>query len=132
MTELPERGERQEAEGRSEGGGAGRVVYEVEPGDHGVAGGPACCVAFAGADAEPESGAAAAGVCAPGQDAGGQVLGRRRQALADLVGDGETLLQVRDLLDPFVKNRLLVLGGEERSHGVPVGFGGCRTGLDSG
>lgn len=37
MTELPERGERQEAEGRSEGGGAGRVVYEVEPGDHGVA-----------------------------------------------------------------------------------------------
>jgi len=52
---------------------------------------------------------------------GGQVLGRRRQALADLVGDGETLLQVRDLLDPFVKNRLLVLDGEGPEAVVEIG-----------
>jgi len=57
----------------------------------------------------------------PVRTRGGQVLGRRRQALADLVGDGETRLQVRDLLDPFVKNRLLVLDGEGPEAVVEIG-----------
>ena len=42
----------------------------------------------------------------------GQVLGRRRQTLAELVGDGESLADVRAVLDRFVASRLLVLDGE--------------------
>lgn len=51
----------------------------------------------------------------------GQVLGRRRQTLADLVGDGETLADVRAVLDRFVASRLLVLDGEGAEAMVEIG-----------
>jgi tetratricopeptide (TPR) repeat protein len=51
----------------------------------------------------------------------GQVLGRRRQALADLVGAGETLAELRAVLDRFVDSRLLVLDGEETEATVEIG-----------
>jgi len=51
----------------------------------------------------------------------GQVLGRRRQALADLVGAGETLADMRAVLDRFVDSRLLVLDGEETEATVEIG-----------
>ncbi len=51
----------------------------------------------------------------------GQVLGRRRQALADLVGAGETLADVRAVLDRFVASRLLVLDGEGAEAMVEIG-----------
>jgi len=51
----------------------------------------------------------------------GQVLGRRRQALADLVGAGETLADMRTVLERFVDSRLLVLDGEETEATVEIG-----------
>jgi len=51
----------------------------------------------------------------------GQVLGRRRQALSDLVGAGETLADMRAVLDRFVDSRLLVLDGEETEATVEIG-----------
>ena len=51
----------------------------------------------------------------------GQVQGRRRQALADLIGDGESLADVRDVLDRFVASRLLVLDGEGAEAMVEIG-----------
>jgi hypothetical protein len=55
------------------------------------------------------------------QTSEGQVLGRRRQTLADLVGDGETLADVRAVLDRFVASRLLVLDGEGAEAMVEIG-----------
>jgi tetratricopeptide (TPR) repeat protein len=51
----------------------------------------------------------------------GQIIGRLRPTLRELVGEGETLADVRATLARFIEGRLLVIGGDGEDARVEIG-----------